>query len=71
MKSGTDTGEYENDSRNILKFVIFKFNLCHFKAFDDYVTLHNLRMLLTYIVTLYHVIHALKLYTGNVVIISF
>ena len=69
MKFGTDTGEYENDSRNILKFVIG----CHFhfKAFDDYVTLHNLRMLLRYIVTLYHnIIHALKLYTRDVVIVS-
>ena len=29
--------------------------LFHFKAFDDYITLHNLSMLLTYIVTLYHI----------------
>ena len=44
-----------NGSINILKFVIFK--LCHFKAFDDYITLHNfLNMLLTYTVrTLYHI----------------
>ena len=42
----------ENVSRNILKFVI----CFHFQEhFDDYVTLHNL-MLLTYIVTLYHII---------------
>jgi hypothetical protein len=46
----------ENGSVNILKFVIvFIFKLCHIKAFDDYVTLHNLSMLLTYIVTLYHI----------------
>jgi hypothetical protein len=31
------------------------FKLCHIKAFDDYVKLHNLSMLLTYIVTLYHI----------------
>ena len=48
----------KNDSRNILKFVIdFHF---HFKAFDDYVTLRNLRMLPIYIVTHYH-IHAMKI----------
>ena len=49
-----------NMSINILKCVInfvFVFKLiCHFKAFDDYVTLHNLSMSLTYIVTLYHII---------------
>ena len=33
---------------------LFTFNFFHFKAFDDYVTLHNLSMLLTCIVTLYH-----------------
>ena len=33
---------------------VFIFKLCHFKAFDDYITLHNLSMLLTYIVTFYH-----------------
>ena len=31
----------------------FTFKLHHFKAFDDYTTLHNLSVLLTYIVTLY------------------
>ena len=53
MKFGTDTGEY---GINILKFdICFIFRLCHFKAFDDNMTLHNLSMLLTYIVTtLYH-----------------
>ena len=41
----------ENDSVNTLKFVIsFIFKLFHFKAFDDYVTLHNSSMLLTYLV---------------------
>ena len=34
---------------------VFVFKLCHFKAFDDYEILHNLSMLLTYIVTLYHI----------------
>ena len=42
----------ENGSVSNLKFVnCFHF---HLKAFDDYITLHNLSMLLTYIVTLYH-----------------
>ena len=49
MKCGTDIGEYESLS------AVFIFKLCHFKAFDDYVMLHNLRMLLTYLVTLYHI----------------
>ena len=31
----------ENDSRNIIVYHIFIF---HFKAFDDYVILHTLRM---------------------------
>ena len=49
----------ENDSIKKLKFVIcFHF---HFKAFDDYVTLHNLGMLLTCIVTLYHNYYTMKL----------
>ena len=39
---------------SILKFVICQAS--HLKAFDDYVTLHNLSMLLTYIATLYHII---------------
>ena len=55
------------------------FKVCHrlsfqvilLKAFGDYVTSYNLRILLTYIVTLYHIIHALKLYTRDVAIISF
>ena len=42
----------ENDSKSLSSVFIFK--LCHFKAFDDYVVLHNLRMPLTHIVTLYH-----------------
>ena len=35
---------------------ISSYIVCHFKAFDDYITLHNLStcMLLKYIVTLYH-----------------
>ena len=46
----------ENGSVNTLKFVIsFHFKLFHFKAFDDYMMLRNLSMLLTYIVTLYHI----------------
>ena len=36
-----------------------------------YITLHNLRMLLTYIVTLYHNIYVMKLYTRDVVIVSY
>ena len=52
-----------NMERNILKFVIrFIFKLCHFKAFDDYVTLHNLSMLLTYIVTLNHTMKLLGMW---------
>ena len=53
MKFGTDTGEYGKWFYNILKFVTY----FHFqvKAFDDYITLHNLSMLLIYIVTLYHI----------------
>ena len=42
-KFGTDTSVY-----GIFLSSVF------IKAFDDYVTLHNLSMLLTYIVTLYH-----------------
>ena len=52
MKFGTDMVNMENGSVITLNFIIFK--LCHFKAFDDYMMLHNLIMLLTYIVTLYH-----------------
>ena len=44
--------------------------LCHFKTFDNYVTLHNLSMLLTYIVTLYYY-YTMKLYTRDVVIVSY
>ena len=57
MKFGTDTGEYS--SVNTLNLVIsFIFKLYHFKAFDDYITLHNLSMPLTYTVTigLFHLI---------------
>ena len=32
---------------------VFIFKLCHFKVFDNYITLHNFNMLLMYIVTLY------------------
>ena len=43
----------ENDSRNILKFIIcFHFQVMPLESID-YVTLHDL--LLTYIVTLYHI----------------
>ena len=44
----------ENGSVNIFICHVFNFKLCHFKAFDDYIILHNLSMPLTYIVTLYH-----------------
>ena len=50
-----------NGSVNIQKFV----TSFHFQEFDDYVTLHNLSMLLTYIVTLYH-----NIATRDVVILS-
>ena len=41
---------------------VFDFKLCHLiKAFDDYITLRNLSMLLTYIVTA----------TRDVVIVSY
>ena len=53
-----------NGSRNILKFVMFSF--CHFKAFNDYIMLHNLRMLFTYIVILTIYNEA----TGDVIIVS-
>ena len=32
---------------------VFTFKLYHLKEFDDYITLHNLSMLLTFVVTLY------------------
>ena len=40
-------------SKNLL--TVFTLKLCHLKEmkFDDYITLHNLSMLLTFIVTLY------------------
>jgi hypothetical protein len=46
------------ENGSIFNFVIcFHFQvICHIKVFDDYVTLHNLSMLLTYTVTLYHII---------------
>ena len=57
MKFGTDTGEYGKWFYKYFKvchlFLFFK--LCYFEAFDDYIILHNLSMLLTYIVTLYHI----------------
>jgi hypothetical protein len=37
----------EIGSVNPLKFVkfnVFIFKLCHLKAFDDYITLHNLKL---------------------------
>ena len=42
---------------DIKVYRLFSFSSYHLKAFDDYVTLHNLHvsMLLTYIVTLYHI----------------
>ena len=48
----------ENGHVNTLKFVIcFHFQVIPLQSnFDDYVPLHNLSMLLTCIVTLYHVI---------------
>ena len=52
MKFGTDMDEY---GKWFCKYFVFIFKLCHFKAFDDYITLHILSMLLTYIVTLYHI----------------
>ena len=55
-------GEYGKWFGKYLKFAnCFLFKLCHFKAFDDYVTLHNLSMLLTYVVTLYHIKYTIKL----------
>jgi hypothetical protein len=53
MKFGTDLGEYEKWYFKVCQLFLF-LKLCHFKGFIDYVTLHNLSMLLTYIVTLYH-----------------
>ena len=53
-----------NGSINISKFVVkfcFQFQVMPLKAFDDYITLHNLSMLLTYIVTA----------TRDVVIVSY
>jgi hypothetical protein len=59
----------ENYSINTLKFIMFFiFMQVMPKAFDDYVTLHNLSMLLTYIVTLYH--NTMELYTRDVVVVS-
>ena len=46
---------------------VFNFKSCHFKALDDYVTLHNLSMLLTYIVTFTMIYNGA---TRDVVIVS-
>ena len=42
---------------------VFIFKLCHFKAFDDYITLHNSSTLL---VTIHH---TMELYTRDMIII--
>ncbi len=56
MKLGTDIGEYGKWFCKYFKvYYVFIFKLCHIKTVDDYVTLHNLNKLLTYIVTLYHI----------------
>ena len=40
---------------NSIKHVnYFTFNLCHFKTFHDFITLHNLSMQLAYMMTVYH-----------------
>ena len=53
MKFGTDT-DMEIGSVNIKELVNnFTFKLCHLKEFDDYLTLHNLSMLLMLVVTPY------------------
>ena len=60
-----------NGSVNTLKLAIcFQFQVQPLSSinFDDYITLHNLNMPLTYIVTLYHKI--MKLRTRDVVIVS-
>ena len=47
----------ENNSIKLIRSSfssVFNFKLCHYKALDDYITLHNLSILLTYIGTLYH-----------------
>ena len=66
----TEIGEYRKWFCKYFKAcdLFFSFKLCHFKAFDDYITLHNLSMPLTYIVTLYH--NTVTLYTRDVVIVS-
>ena len=56
MKFGTDTDKYgigpvKLISKNLS--TVFTFKLYHLKEFDDYITLHNLSMLHTFIVTLY------------------
>ena len=53
MKFGTDMGEYGKWFCNYFK-LNYLFSFSSYKAFDDYIMLHNLIMLLTYIVTLYH-----------------
>ena len=42
---------------------VFSFKLCRLKEFDDYITLHNLSMLLMFIVTLYLIAYALHVYS--------
>ena len=54
MKFGTDIDTDECGkwfSKIISKSLstVFTFKLCHLKEFDDYITLHNLSMLLTFI----------------------
>ena len=46
-----DTDKYVNCSVNI-KELLLLLKLHHLKEFDDYITLHNLSMLLTFVVTL-------------------
>ena len=52
MKFDIDTDKYRNWFSKIISknlSTIFTFMLCDLKEFDDYITLHNLSMLLMFV----------------------
>ena len=73
MKFGTDTDKYGNWFRLIISknlSTVFTFKFCQLKEFNDYITLHNIWMLLTFVVTLY-LMHCSYLGSGHFIISYF
>ena len=53
VKNLADADKYGNwFSKIYIKELVFTLKLCHLKEFDDYIILHKLRILHTFIVTL-------------------